>query len=80
MARNGKITLVSNKDGGTSREVTVNKGMTVGEVFYAELGLEDCDDYTVLVNNDVIKKPADHKLNDKDFVVIVPIKVKANNS
>lgn len=76
MSMNGNITLVSNKGKGSSRTAQIVEGMTAREVIYAELGIQDPKGLLVMVNGKEVAKPADHKLKDGDFVIIVPKNVK----
>ena len=78
MAMNGKITLVSNKDKGTCKRVTIESGMTAKEVIYAHMGAIDSKEFAVTVQGVTVKDPSKYKLRDGDLVVISPTNVKGN--
>ena len=80
MAMNGKITLVSHKGNGSTREVTVAIGMTVREVLFAELDITDPDKLVVVVDGQALpqKEWATATLRDGAFVIIVPKDTKGN--
>ena len=65
MAMNGKVTIVTNKGGGNTKEITIPKQMTV-----------DPDKYTITVAGDVVKNPKTKQVNGGDFIIISPAQVK----
>lgn len=77
MGMNGHVRVVCNETGGGfPKKVQIGSGATLGEVFTAELGHQDADKYTILLNGEAADK--DTVLTDEDRIIITPTNVKGN--